>query len=72
MVRLGISVEGRTEVRFVQIVLAPYLLKTEIVVTPIDIRGNVSVDRVAKELIRLASNFDFISTFYDFYGFGLL
>ncbi|WP_225666525.1 DUF4276 family protein [Thalassolituus oleivorans] len=63
------SVEGPTEERFVQIVLAPYLLNHSIVLTPISIGGNVSVDRIASELKKLSNSFDYVTTFYDFYGF---
>ena len=69
MVRVGISVEGRTEVRFVVKVLQPYFLDRNIIIEPVDIRGNVSIDRVTHELQKMAFNFDFITTFYDFYGF---
>ncbi|MDO9140421.1 MAG: DUF4276 family protein [Methylobacter sp.] len=69
MVRLGISVEGTTEERFIKAVLVPYLAQKGIYVTPVSINGNVSVDRVKHELENLAYSFDYVSTFYDFYGF---
>jgi hypothetical protein len=69
MVRIGISVEGATEERFIKILLAPYLSTKGIVATPISLAGNVSVDRVKHELKILVHSFDYISTFYDFYGF---
>ena len=69
MVRLGISVEGTTEERFIKTLLAPYFSQKGIYVTPVSINGNVSVDRVAHEMRNLAYNFDYVSTFYDFYGF---
>lgn len=69
MVRLGISVEGTTEERFIKTVLVPYLAQKGIYVTPVPINGNVSVDRVKHELRNLAYSFEYISTFYDFYGF---
>jgi hypothetical protein len=69
MVRLGISVEGTTEERFIKTVLEPYLAQKGIYVTPVPIHGNVSVDRVKHELRKLAYNFEYVSTFYDFYGF---
>lgn len=69
MVRIGISVEGPTEERFVKILLVPYFSQKGIYVTPVSINGNVSVDRVKHELENLTYNFDYVSTFYDFYGF---
>lgn len=69
MVRLGISVEGPTEERFIKISLVPYLREKDIDVTPISMNGNLSIDRVKHELGKLVYNFDYITTFYDFYGF---
>ena len=43
MVRIGISVEGSTEVRFIQMLLQPYLEKQNIFVTPVSMRGNIIV-----------------------------
>ncbi len=69
MVRVGISVEGATEERFIKILLEPHLSSKDIFVTPISINGNVSIDRVKRELETISYNFDYVSTFYDFYGF---
>lgn len=69
MVRVGISVEGVTEERFIKILLEPYLSQRGVYVTPVSINGNVSVNRVKHELEKLAYSFDYVSTFYDFYGF---
>lgn len=69
MVTLGLSVEGTTEERFVAIVLAPYLAARQIHITAIPMHGNVSLDRVRSELQKIAHSFDYVSTFYDFYGF---
>jgi len=69
MVRIGISVEGSTEVRFIQMLLQPYLEKQNIFITPVSMRGNISIDRVKHEINKLMYSFDYVSTFYDFYGF---
>lgn len=69
MVRIGISVEGTTEERFVDMVLSPYLVQKQIYVTPISMGGDVKLDRVRSELKKMANSFDYITTFYDFYGF---
>lgn len=69
MVRIGLSVEGTTEERFVKQVLYPHLINHDICVVPISMRGNISLERAAHELKKLANNFDYVSTFYDFYGF---
>ncbi|MFT7560371.1 MAG: hypothetical protein ACI93R_002290 [Flavobacteriales bacterium] len=69
MVRIGISVEGPTEERFVKAVLAPYLFGKGIYITPISMGGDVSVDRAKGELKKMANSFDYLTTLYDFYGF---
>lgn len=69
MVRVGISVEGTTEERFVQMVLAPYLEQKQVYITPISMGGDVKLDRVKSELKKIANSFDYVTTFYDFYGF---
>lgn len=69
MVRVGISVEGVTEEKFVKTVLAPYLLEMGIYITPINMGGAVKLNKIRSELKNIASSFDFVTTFYDFYGF---
>lgn len=69
MVRVGVSVEGTTEERFVQMVLSPYLAQKQIYITPISMSGDVKLDRVKSELKKIANSFDYVTTFYDFYGF---
>ncbi len=69
MVRVGISVEGATEERFVKMVLAPYLAAKQIYLTPISVGGAINLDRIRSELKRMASSFSYVTTFYDFYGF---
>lgn len=69
MVRVGVSVEGTTEERFVEMVLSPYLAQKNIYVTPISMNGDVKLDRVKSELKKIGNSFDYVTTFYDFYGF---
>ena len=69
MVRIGISVEGTTEERFVKVVIAPYFETKGIYVYPISISGNVNVDRIRNELKSISNSFDYVTTFYDYYGF---
>jgi len=69
VVRVGISVEGVTEERFVKMVLLPYLLDRQVYVTPIPMGGGVTLAKVTAELKNFANDFNFVSTFYDFYGF---
>ena len=58
MVRVGISVEGTTEERFVKTVLSPYLSGKQISVTAIPMNGNVKLDRVRAELKKIANSFN--------------
>jgi hypothetical protein len=69
MTRLGISVEGATEREFVNRVLRPHLVAHGVTATAIDLRGNVSLDKIRGELPALLGGFERVSTFYDFYGF---
>ena len=76
MTRLAIIVEGHTERRFVNAILAEHLRNHGVETTPILIGttgghrgGNVSVDRLAHHLVRVRWNFDAVTSLVDFYGF---
>lgn len=69
MLRIGISVEGATEREFINQSIMPYLSEREIVITPVTMNGNISLDRIAHELPPLLGSFDIVTTFYDLYGF---
>jgi hypothetical protein len=69
MVRLVISVEGTTEERFVERVLQPHFQPRQVYLTATSLRGHINVDRVGAELKKLCHSFDYLTTFYDFYGF---
>lgn len=69
MVSVGVSVEGPTEERFIKIVLAPYLRGKGIFLKPISMNGSIGVDRIRSELQKMAYDYDYVTTFYDFYGF---
>ncbi|MDD5298740.1 MAG: DUF4276 family protein [Rhodocyclaceae bacterium] len=69
MCRLGICVEGMTERIFVRDVLGPHLAGFGIWAHTLDLRGSVSLDRLAVVLPEAVANFDFLSTLFDYYGF---
>jgi hypothetical protein len=69
MLRIAVSVEGATEREFVSQILAPHLYSFNISIQPVDMRGNVSLDKIKDELRCLIYNFDYTTTLYDFYGF---
>jgi hypothetical protein len=69
MLRIAVSVEGATEREFVTQVLAPYFAQQQKFLQAIDMRGNVSLDKIKHELQTLLHSFDYITTLYDFYGF---
>lgn len=69
MIRVTISVEGDTEEDFVKDILYDYFLEKGVILTPINMEGNISLDRIVPELRRHYHNCDFLTTFYDFYGF---
>jgi hypothetical protein len=67
MLRIGISVEGATERDFVNQLIIPYF--SEWAITPVSMNGNISLDRIRHELPPLLGSFDYVTTFYDLYGF---
>lgn len=69
MTRLGISVEGATEREFVSRLLRPHLARFGLMVVAVDLRGNVSLDKIKGVLPALLGGFDHVSTLYDFYRF---
>ena len=72
VIRLAISVEGETEVDFVNIVLAPHLRGKGVEPIPIlphSRGGNIRVDRVASAMAELFWSFDHVTSLVDFYGF---
>lgn len=69
MLRVAISVEGATEREFVSHVLSDYFTSFGLYLTAVDIKGNVSIDRVIPEIQKLLYSYDRVTTLYDFYGF---
>ena len=69
MVRVGVSTEGFTELRFIEQVLMPHLCSMKVEITPINKNGNVSVETASKEIVTIFKNFPYVTTLYDFYGF---
>jgi hypothetical protein len=83
MIRVAISVEGQTEDEFCKQVLIPYLRTYNIELTPIIITtkrkkcgtkhkgGCINLDRIKSELTKILPNFNYVTTFYDLYGFDI-
>ncbi len=46
----------------------PYLSERDILITPVTMNGNISLDRIRHELLPLLGSFDIVTTFYDLYG----
>lgn len=77
MIRLAISVEGRTEEEFVKLVLAEHLRAKGVEPQPVLIGkhgkgnkgGDVTVKRLASEMATLYWSFDAVTSLVDFYGF---
>lgn len=69
MIRLAISVEGRTEEEFVKNVLADHLRSKGVEPQPILLNGNVTVERLASDIARLIWSFNRVTSLVDFYGF---
>lgn len=81
IVRLAISVEGPTEQEFVRgtpqghlwdhgIDCRAVIVTTKRLITgPNQKGGSISLERAIREVRPLLSNFDYVTTLYDFYGF---
>lgn len=75
MIRLAVAAEGQTEEAFVKRVLAPYLMRDAVDATPILIQsgggrgGDVTVEKLAKNMANLLWSFDAVTSLVDFYGF---
>ena len=78
MIRLAISVEGQTEEEFSKDILTTHLRAHGIEMQPILLGrarghgaggGNVSVGRLASEMVYLYRSFDVVTSLVDFYGF---
>jgi len=71
VIRLAISVEGKTEEEFVKVVLAEYLRAKGVEPQPVLIGtgGNVTVERLTSDMATLYWNFDAVTSLVDFYGF---
>ncbi len=82
MIRVAISVEGQTEDEFCKHILTPYFLTKGIQLIPIIVTtkrekcgvkhkgGCINLDRVKREVSKLLPSFDYVTTFYDLYGFN--
>ena len=78
MIRLAISVEGRTEESFVKEVLADCLYPMEVFPSAVLLGsargrgrrgGGVDVNRLVSDMVRLSHDFDAVTSLVDFYGF---
>ena len=70
MIRLAISVEGPTEEEFVNRLIAGHLRSRGIETRPVSLGGNVTVARLAQEMVNLFwQRYDFVTSLVDFYGF---
>ena len=69
MTRLAIVVEGPTEREFVQHILAGYLLPREVYLFPRSLGGDITIEKLASEMVKYLQSFDCVSSLVDFYGF---
>lgn len=69
MIRLAIVAEGATEREFVRSLLAPHLLDRGVIATAPVLGGNVSVNRLAQEMVNYAPQFERVTSLVDLYRF---
>ena len=69
MIRLAISVEGPTEEAFVNKLIVSHLRTKGIETRPVSLGGNVTVGRLAQEMVNLFwQRYRFDTSLIDFYG----
>jgi len=83
MIRMAMSVEGQTEDEFVKTLLVPFFRNDGIALTSIIVTtkrekcgikhkgGCINLPRIKNEISKLLPNFDYVTTFYDLYGFDI-
>ena len=81
MRRVAVLCEGQTEREFLSKELAPLFMTRNVDIRPVIIKtkryaaggaisgGGVNVDRICAELPALLGSFDWVTTFFDLYGF---
>ena len=69
MIRIAVVVEGRTEEEFIKKVIAPDLLGDELYVTPFDLRGRITVEKIGYEMSNHYYHFDHVTSLVDLYEF---
>ena len=72
MIRLGIAVEGETEIEFVKNMLVPHLHEHSVDARPTmpgGQGGDIRISRLADGMASLTWDFDVVTCFVDFYGF---
>jgi hypothetical protein len=66
---LAISVEGPTEEEFVNKLIVRHLRAKGVETQPVSIGGNITVSKLAQEMVNLYWRYDFTTSLVDFYGF---
>ena len=70
MIRLAISVEGPTEEEIVNSLIVGHLRTKGIETRPVSLGGNITVTRLAQEMVNLFwQRYHFVTSLVDFYGF---
>ena len=69
MIRLAISVEGRTEEEFIRDLLIEHLRVKGIEAMPVSLCGNITINRLAKEMVDLFWDNFYVTSLVDYYGF---
>ncbi len=69
MIRLAISVEGPTEEEFINSLVVGHLRAKGVETRPVSIGGDITVSKLAQEMVNLFWGYDFTTSLVDFYGF---
>ena len=69
MIRLAISVEGPTEEEFINRLVVGHLRAKGVETRPVSVGGDITVSKLAQEMVNLSWGHDFTTSLVDFYGF---
>ena len=69
LIRIGIVVEGLTEVEFIKNVVAPRYYENNCFFQISNLGGNIDIIRLSSEMLRFWRSVDAVTSLVDFYGF---
>jgi hypothetical protein len=69
LIRIGMVVEGPTEVEFIKRVVAPQYYENNCFFQASSLDGNIDINRLSSEMLKFWRSVDAVTSLVDFYGF---